>query len=307
MQIAVIMADALPLSQCKLFYGATIITVNQRREIIRDGYIRVEGDRITAIGKCPYSEALPSDAREIDCRGKIIVPGLINTHAHLVQSLLRGLAEELPLHNWLCDAIWPLEAVFEGDDGFHAARLTMAEMLKTGTTCFLDPMLTYRAGFDQICAAVGEMGIRGCLVCSNPIGASSSLIFHFSRCRENLSSSLKRTANCQSPTRETVTCLPCLSLSSSNHTRHTTIAMAAGFTSGLRLGHLEEHRYRIILSLVKHVPVVESRPRCIVQRPLEIASSIATRMVAVRWSSSVMQSSAPSSKAHQNTAIYPIA
>ncbi|KAJ5682129.1 uncharacterized protein N7477_002069 [Penicillium maclennaniae] len=47
--------------------------------------------------------------------------------------------------------------------GFHAARLTMAEMLKTGTTCFLDPMLTYRAGYDQIYMAVGEMGIRGCL------------------------------------------------------------------------------------------------------------------------------------------------
>jgi cytosine/adenosine deaminase-related metal-dependent hydrolase len=68
--------------------------------------------------------------------------------------------------------------VFEGEDGFHAARLTMAEMLKTGTTCFLDPMLTYRAGFDQVCAAVGMMGIRGCLVCSEPLfGTSFSNIY----------------------------------------------------------------------------------------------------------------------------------
>ncbi|KAJ5915861.1 hypothetical protein N7454_011002 [Penicillium verhagenii] len=148
---------------CKLFYGATIVTVNQKRQIICDGYIRVDGDRITAVGKCPYPGELPSGARQIDCQGKIIIPGLINTHAHLVQSLLRGLAEDLPLHNWLCDAIWPLEAVFEGDDGVKAARLTMLEMLKTGTTCFLDPMLTYRAGFDQICKTMGEMGIRGCL------------------------------------------------------------------------------------------------------------------------------------------------
>ncbi|KAJ5317070.1 hypothetical protein N7508_001578 [Penicillium antarcticum] len=151
------------LPACKLFHGATIITVNQKREIIRDGYILVEGDNITAVGKCPYPKALPPHTSEIDCRGKIIIPGLINTHAHLVQSVLRGLAEDLPLHNWLCDAIWPLEAVFEGKDGFNAARLTMAEMLKTGTTCFLDPMLTYRAGFDQVCAAAGMMGIRGCL------------------------------------------------------------------------------------------------------------------------------------------------
>lgn len=149
---------------CKLFFGATIITVNQKRQIICNGYIRVDRDRITAIGKCPYPSALPDGALEVDCRGKIIIPGLINTHAHLVQSLLRGLAEDLPLHNWLCGAIWPLEAVFEDDDGVSAASLTIMEMLKTGTTCFLDPMLTYRAGFDQICNTVGEMGIRGCLV-----------------------------------------------------------------------------------------------------------------------------------------------
>ena len=159
------MATSEPVSQhCKLFYNATIITVNQQREVIREGYIRVDGDRITEIGKASYTSDRPDDAQQVDCQGKIVIPGLINTHAHLVQSLLRGLAEDLPLHNWLCDAIWPLEAVFADEDGYHATRLTTAEMLKTGTTCFLDPMLTYRAGFDQVCAAVGEMGIRGCLV-----------------------------------------------------------------------------------------------------------------------------------------------
>ncbi|CAI7614338.1 hypothetical protein N7533_013355 [Penicillium manginii] len=149
--------------RCTLFYNATIITVNQRREIIQQGYIRVDIDRITEIGQGKYPIELPTQTQQIDCQGKIIIPGLINSHAHLVQSLLRGLAEDLPLHNWLCDAIWPLEAVFADDDGYHATRLTTAEMLKTGTTCFLDPMLTYRAGFDQVCTAVSEMGIRGCL------------------------------------------------------------------------------------------------------------------------------------------------
>ncbi|RJE21819.1 Guanine deaminase [Aspergillus sclerotialis] len=157
------MSETATASHCKIFHGATIITVDKRREVIHNGYIRIDGDRITAVGKCPYTGNLPIGARKVDCQGKIIIPGLINIHAHLVQSLLRGLAEDLPLHNWLCDAVWPLEAVFAEDDGYHAARLTMAEMLKTGTTCFLDPMLTYRAGFDQICAAVGEMGNRGCL------------------------------------------------------------------------------------------------------------------------------------------------
>ncbi|KAF9891597.1 hypothetical protein FE257_003608 [Aspergillus nanangensis] len=150
------------LDSSVLFHHATIITVNQAREVLHDGYLLVQNTRIAAIGNCPVPPEL-SATKTIDCRGKIIIPGLINIHAHLVQSLLRGLAEDLPLHNWLCDAIWPLESVYEDQDGYHAARLTMAEMLKTGTTCFLDPMVTYRAGWENICLAVGEMGMRGCL------------------------------------------------------------------------------------------------------------------------------------------------
>jgi cytosine/adenosine deaminase-related metal-dependent hydrolase len=147
----------------RLFHNATIITINTSRQIILDGYIHVVGNRIAGIRKCPSPEVSP-DTQTINCRGKIIIPGLINTHLHLVQSLLRGLAEDLPVHNWMCDAIWPLEVVYNGDDGYNAARLTMAEMLKTGTTCFLEPMLTFRAGFENVCRAVGEMGSRACLV-----------------------------------------------------------------------------------------------------------------------------------------------
>jgi cytosine/adenosine deaminase-related metal-dependent hydrolase len=149
----------------KIFHNATVITINASRQIIRNGYIHVIDNRIEAMGKCPFPSTIGRpETRQIDCRGKIIIPGLINTHAHLVQSLLRGLAEDLPLHNWMCDAIWPLEAVYQGDDGSHAASLTVTEMLKTGTTCFLEPMLPFQAGFENVCRAVGETGIRGCLV-----------------------------------------------------------------------------------------------------------------------------------------------
>lgn len=164
-----------------LFHSATIITLNAARQVIRNGHIHIISDRIVFVGKHYPSEPLPSQTRIIDCEGKIIIPGLVNTHAHLVQSLLRGLAEDLPLHNWLCDAIWPLEAVYAEDDGYNAARLTIAEMLKTGTTCFLDPMLTHRAGFERVCEAVGEMGIRGCLVCSFLLGLTHLFYWVFVR------------------------------------------------------------------------------------------------------------------------------
>ncbi|KAH6683971.1 5-methylthioadenosine/S-adenosylhomocysteine deaminase n1 [Halenospora varia] len=147
-----------------LYAHATIITINPSRDIILDGALLVTGSRISAIGKTSQlSQHLPKDTQIISLKNRILLPGLINTHSHLAQSLLRGLAEDLPLHSWLCDAIWPLEANYDADDGYVAARLTIAEMLKSGTTCFLESMLTHRSGFENVVRAVGESGIRGCL------------------------------------------------------------------------------------------------------------------------------------------------
>ncbi|EUC39884.1 hypothetical protein COCMIDRAFT_110276 [Bipolaris oryzae ATCC 44560] len=152
----------------RLLVHATIITVNKSREVILDGALLIENGRISLIGKTAellnqvQSENNP-DLEIIDCTNKIVIPGLINTHAHLAQSLLRGLAEDLPLHNWLCDAVWPLEANYAEDDGYAASMLTIAEMLKTGTTCFLEAMLTHRSGLENVVRAVQETGIRACL------------------------------------------------------------------------------------------------------------------------------------------------
>jgi cytosine/adenosine deaminase-related metal-dependent hydrolase len=153
-----------------LFIHATVITVDDDRRIWLDGAVLVTLNRIVAIDRTASllrNPDLPSETRIVDCTGRIIQPGMVNTHAHLAQSLLRGLAEDVPLQSWLCDSIWPLEANYEGDDGYVAARLTIAEMLRSGTTCFLEAMLTYRSGFDNVARAVDEMGIRGCLV-GNP-------------------------------------------------------------------------------------------------------------------------------------------
>lgn len=150
-----------------LYTHATIITVNSSNHIKVDGAILVEGSRITSIGKTAelLKSEVAKEATIIDLSGKIVIPGLINAHAHLAQSLLRGFAEEVPLHSWLCDSIWPLEASYEADDGIIAAHLTMAEMLKSGTTCFLEALLPAQSDVDRVCQAVGDMGIRACVVC----------------------------------------------------------------------------------------------------------------------------------------------
>jgi cytosine/adenosine deaminase-related metal-dependent hydrolase len=155
-------------AQITLFIHATIITVNKAREVILDGALLTENGHIAAIGKTSsLLEKFQTPSRDIkivDCANKIIIPGLVNTHAHLAQSLLRGLAENLNLHEWLCDAVWPLEANYAEEDGYVAAMLTIAEMLKTGTTCFLEAMLTHRSGLKNVVRAVEETGIRACLV-----------------------------------------------------------------------------------------------------------------------------------------------
>lgn len=151
----------------RLLIHGTVVTVNAAREILLDGAVLIQNGYITSLGKTPdllQQHHLEPDISIIDCSGKILIPGLVNTHAHLAQSLLRGLAEDLPLHNWLCDAIWPLEANYAEDDGYVAAVLTVAEMLRTGTTCFLEAMLTHRSGLENVVRAVRETGIRACLV-----------------------------------------------------------------------------------------------------------------------------------------------
>lgn len=153
-----------------LFKDVTIITVDPSRRIIRRGYLLTAGTKIAHVSS-EAPESLPPGTKIMSLPGSIIIPGLINTHVHLAQSLLRGLAEDLPLHSWLCDRIWPLEAAYDGHgntaDGYIAARTTIAEMMLSGTTCFLEAMLTHGSGVENVARAVSEMGIRACLVCHN--------------------------------------------------------------------------------------------------------------------------------------------
>ncbi|KAI9730723.1 MAG: hypothetical protein M1834_005692 [Cirrosporium novae-zelandiae] len=146
-----------------LYSHATIITVNSSRDIIKDGAILVQGNVIADIDKADVLNGKYPGEEVIDLEGRIIIPGLINTHMHTAQTLLRGAADDLELVSWLCERIWVLQGNFTTEDGYAAARLSIAEMLLSGTTCFLESMFADRYGFDGLCKAVEESGIRGCL------------------------------------------------------------------------------------------------------------------------------------------------
>ena len=95
----------------------------------------------------------------IDADGKILLPGLINTHTHLSMTLFRGLADDLSLDSWLNDHIWPMEANLNGDYCYIGALLGAIEMIKSGTTTFSD-MYFY---MEDVARAVEVAGIRAVL------------------------------------------------------------------------------------------------------------------------------------------------
>lgn len=123
---------------------------------VKKGSVLVENDIIIDItGKTGRNNA------DIIINGekKVLMPGLVNTHTHLSMSLLRGLADDLPLDTWLNDHIWPVEANLTGDFCYAGALISCIEMIKSGTTT-LNDMYFF---MDDVAKAVDESGLRGML------------------------------------------------------------------------------------------------------------------------------------------------
>jgi len=110
---------------------------------------------IRSIGK---AESQSADV-VLDGKGKIALPGLINTHTHLSMTLFRGFADDLQLQEWLEKKIWPLEAKLTGEDCYLGALLGSAEMIMSGTTSFVDMYFH----MEDVARAVAESGLRGFL------------------------------------------------------------------------------------------------------------------------------------------------
>jgi cytosine/adenosine deaminase-related metal-dependent hydrolase len=136
--------------------------MDPRRRVIEGGDILVEGGRISEI-RGPGSKRRPKGEQRISAKGKAVIPGLIDTHLHLAQSLLRGCADDLSLVDWLRKRVWPIQGSFTEEDGRVSAELSMLEMIKSGTTSFVGVDVVSRYGFDGIANAVVEAGMRGAL------------------------------------------------------------------------------------------------------------------------------------------------
>src|SRR4030088_2659431 len=136
-----------------LIRGGTIVTMNDGFGIV-SGDVSIKDGRIAAIGS-------PLDGlhdRVIDARGGYVLPGFIQTHIHLCQTLFRGYADDMPLLEWLRRRIWPMEAAHTPAPLRASARLAASELLLSGTTTALTMETVHDT--DVVFEALDEMGLR---------------------------------------------------------------------------------------------------------------------------------------------------
>lgn len=127
--------------------------MNDGMEVIR-GAVSIRGGRIAAVG----SEPAGAHDRTIDADGASLLPGFVQTHIHLCQTLFRGYADDLALLDWLRTRIWPMEAAHTPASLRASARLACLELLQSGTTSILTMETVHDT--DSVIEAVAETGIR---------------------------------------------------------------------------------------------------------------------------------------------------
>ena len=126
-----------------------------------NGYVGIEGERIAFVSSNQdeakaFIAKHKDDCTQIDASGKVVMPGLINTHTHVAMALLRGISDDVPLMEWLEQHIWPIEGKMGYQEVYDGARLGILEMLMGGTTTLVD-MYPYE---EAIAEAAESAGIR---------------------------------------------------------------------------------------------------------------------------------------------------
>ncbi|NWG00891.1 MAG: amidohydrolase family protein [Thermoanaerobaculaceae bacterium] len=136
-----------------LLRGGTVVPMSERG-LCFEGDVLVEAGRIAQVGRV----VAEGEYETLDAHGALVLPGFVQVHVHVVQSLARHRAERLPLLRWLQAHIWPYEAALTAEEVAAAARLGIAELLCSGTTAALDMGTTRHQ--DAIFQTAQELGIR---------------------------------------------------------------------------------------------------------------------------------------------------
>jgi 5-methylthioadenosine/S-adenosylhomocysteine deaminase len=140
------------MTQSVLIKGGIVVTMNADDRVL-DGDVLIRDGRIAGVG-----DRLGTADVTLDARGCAVLPGFVQTHIHLCQTLFRGSGDDLELIDWLKLRVWPMEAAHDARSIRASARLGVAEMMRGGTTCALT-METVRHT-EEVFRVVEETGFR---------------------------------------------------------------------------------------------------------------------------------------------------
>lgn len=147
-----------------------VVTLDPRRRILERHSLLLEGKRIADLGPCAdlddrHLERCRAQGAVLEARGRLVIPGYVNTHVHTFEHLSRGLIpDDLSTFAWGATYARPFYASLTEDEAYVAARLACLEMLRSGTTCFVDVNILVSHGhLDAVAQAVSESGMRAVL------------------------------------------------------------------------------------------------------------------------------------------------
>lgn len=150
-----------------LITHGTIVTVNPSREIIADGALLIEDDRIARIG--PAASIPESNVDTvIDARGQVVLPGLVNAHTHTGYYIMRGLGMDRILLEWLQETVWPWLMAMDQEDAYVASMTGYVECLRSGTTTLIDNQnypTYHKQHYDAAARAAMASGMRVVFAC----------------------------------------------------------------------------------------------------------------------------------------------
>jgi len=149
--------------------GGTVVTVDAAGRVIENGAVAIDGADIAAVDTAAAIAKQFRGRETIDASGQIVLPGLINTHTHAPMVLYRGLADDLPLMEWLNNYIFPAESKTVSPEFVRAGtRLAALEMIESGTTTFAD-MYYFEEEIARETRSAGLRGVLGQTVIQFPV------------------------------------------------------------------------------------------------------------------------------------------
>ena len=158
---------------CFVIHARWVIPVQPADCVLEHHAVVVHGGRIIAVLPSDQAREAFPDLTQIERPGHALIPGLVNAHTHAAMTLLRGLADDLPLMPWLQQHIWPAEQRFVGPQFVRdGSALAVAEMLQAGITCFSD-MYFFGEETAQVAASAGQRAVIGLIAIDFPSAYAS--------------------------------------------------------------------------------------------------------------------------------------